>query len=101
MSAATYTPTPTGRLQALKAIDPRAANWRQLRSYTVARNGHGKILYIAGDNWLPDPGETDPIQDEWKEVLAVAERYGMPDTTVIDEPVFDHETSVWVWIVEF
>lgn len=105
MTPATYEPTPIARLDALQTIAPDGAGttWFHFRCFDAVHDSVNRVLYVAQDDWLPEPfsGEPDPIQDEWKEVLAVAERYGLPATAVIDEPAFDRETGVWVWVVEF
>lgn len=91
------------RLDALQAIAPDGAGttWFHFRCYDAVHDSVNRVLYIAQDDWLPQPGETDPIQDEWQEVLAVAGRLGLPDSAVIDEPLFDRVTGIWVWVVPF
>lgn len=101
MTPVTYKPTPRARLQALRAIGANGDSYH-FTAYDAIWDGVNRVLYIAQDDWLPEPfsGEADPIEDEWKDVLAVADRLGTSDASW-PEPAYDHETGIWVWVVPF
>ena len=103
MTPATYKPTPTARLDALRAVGADG-DWYHFNAYDAISDGVNRVLYVAQDDWLPEPfsGETDPVQDEWKDVFAVAEKLGVPDKAIaVAEPAFDQVTGIWVWVIPF
>ncbi len=100
MTATTYEPTPMARLDALQVIAPEGAGttWFHFRCYDAVHDIVNRVVYIAQDDWLPEPGEPDPIQDEWPKVVSLVESLGY---RIGHEPYHDEVEDIWLWVIPF
>lgn len=53
-------------------------------------------VFIAQDDWLPEPGACDPVAAEWSQVLDLI---GSFTPEQFPEPSFDHVTNTFLWTI--
>jgi hypothetical protein len=87
------------RLDALRDLAPQGPEtaWLHFDYFDIVLDTANRVVYIAQDDWLPTPGEPDPIPGEWREVLATARGLGMPEGCHMVEPAYDTVTGVYIW----
>lgn len=80
-----------------RALDATGANgsWHSFTHYDVVIGPTGRV-WIAQDDWLPEPGGYDPVAEEWHYVAALISRFAPDD---IGEPWYDRAAGVWIWVI--